>query len=135
MVHIHLEHQFRKTAATESDLLTFFSIFHSFIFFFKFVPVKTSDVRLFKSNRNSLKIPSTVKRRKKTWWEISGEVVVLWGCQSSDWQSTVRLIKKVTTFNIVLHCLNSNNLIIIHEHFKELKKMNNLSPVPSNLIN
>ena len=49
--------------------------------------------------------------------------------------NTVRLIKKVTTFSIVLHSLNSTNLIVIHEHFKELQKMNNLPPVPSNLIN
>ena len=47
----------------------------------------------------------------------------------------MRLIKKVTTFSIVLHCLNSTNLIVIHEHFKELQKMNNLPPVPSNSIN
>ena len=47
----------------------------------------------------------------------------------------MRLIKKVTTFSIVLHSLNSTNLIVIHEHFKELQKMNNLPPVPSNLIN
>ena len=48
---------------------------------------------------------------------------------------TVRLIKKVTTFSLVLHSLNSTNQIVIHEHFKELQKMNNLPPVPSNLIN
>ena len=47
----------------------------------------------------------------------------------------MRLIKKVTTFSIILHSLNSTNLIVIHEHFKELQKMNNLPPVPSNLIN
>ena len=47
----------------------------------------------------------------------------------------MRLIKKVTTFSIVLHCLNSTKLIVIHEHFKELQKMNNLPPVPSNSIN
>ena len=47
----------------------------------------------------------------------------------------MRLIKKVTTFSIVLHSLNSTNLIVIHEHFKELQKMNNLPPVPSNSIN
>ena len=56
-------------------------------------------------------------------------------CFGSRIQITVRLIKKVTTFSIVLHCLNSTNLIVIHEHFKELQKMNNLPPVPSNLIN
>ena len=27
------------------------------------------------------------------------------------------------------------NLIVIYEHFKELQKMNNLPPIPSNLIN
>ena len=48
---------------------------------------------------------------------------------------TVRLIKKETTFILILHSLNSTNLIVIHEHFKELQKMNNLPPVPSNLIN
>ena len=47
---------------------------------------------------------------------------------------TVRLIKKVTTFSIVLHGLNSTNLIVIHELFKELQKMNNLPPVPLILI-
>ena len=47
----------------------------------------------------------------------------------------MRLIKKVTTFRIVLHSLDSTNLIVIHEHFKELQKMNNLPPIPSNLIN
>ena len=44
-------------------------------------------------------------------------------------------MKKVTTFSIVLHSLNSTNPIVIHEHFKELQKMNNLPPVPSNSIN
>ena len=48
---------------------------------------------------------------------------------------TVRLIKNVTKFSIVLHCLNSTNLIVTYEHFIELQKMNNLPPVPSNLIN
>ena len=48
---------------------------------------------------------------------------------------TVRLIKNFATFSIVLHCLNSTNLTVIDEHFKELKKMNNLPPIPSNLIN
>ena len=48
---------------------------------------------------------------------------------------TVRLIKKVTTFSIVLQSLNSTNLIVIHEHFKKLQKMNNLPSVLSNLIN
>ena len=50
-------------------------------------------------------------------------------------ETTVRLIKKVTTFSIVLHCLNSTNLIVIHKHFKELQKINNWPPVLSNLIN
>ena len=50
-------------------------------------------------------------------------------------KDTVRLIKKVTTFILILHGLNSTNQIVIHEHFKELQKMNNLPPVPSNLIN
>ena len=48
---------------------------------------------------------------------------------------TVRLIKKVTTFILILHGLNSTNHIVIYEHFKELQKMNDLPPVPSNLIN
>ena len=48
---------------------------------------------------------------------------------------TVRLIKKETTFILILHSLDSTNHIVIHEHFKELQKMNNLPPVPSNLIN
>ena len=48
---------------------------------------------------------------------------------------TVRLKKKkVTTFVLILHGLNSTNQIVICEHFKELQKMNNLRPVPSNLI-
>ena len=48
---------------------------------------------------------------------------------------TVRLIKKETTIILILHGLNSTNLIVILEHFKELPKMNNLPPAPSNLIN
>ena len=48
---------------------------------------------------------------------------------------TVRPIKKITTFSIVLHSLNSTNLIVIYEQFEELQKMNNLPPVPSNSIN
>ena len=47
----------------------------------------------------------------------------------------MRLTKKVTTFILILHGLNSTNQIVIYEHFKELQKMNNLPPVPSNLIN
>ena len=57
------------------------------------------------------------------------------GGNSKDITCTARLIEKETTFILVLHGLNSTNLIVIHEHFKELKKMNNLPPVPSNLIN
>ena len=48
---------------------------------------------------------------------------------------TVRLIKKITTFRLVLYSLYSTNQIVIYERFKELQKMNNLPPVPSNLIN
>ena len=48
---------------------------------------------------------------------------------------TVRLIKKETTFILILLSLNSTNQIVIYEHFKELQKMINLPPVPSNLIN
>ena len=47
----------------------------------------------------------------------------------------MRLIKKVTTFRLVLYSLYSTNQIVIYEHYKELQKMNNLPPVPSNLIN
>ena len=47
----------------------------------------------------------------------------------------MRPIKKITTFSIVLHSLNSTNLIVIHEQFEELQKTNNLPPVPSNSIN
>ena len=47
---------------------------------------------------------------------------------------TVQLIKKETNFILVLLSLNSTNHIVIHERFKELQKMNNLPPVPSNLI-
>ena len=45
----------------------------------------------------------------------------------------MRLIKKETTFILILHSLNSTNQIVIHEHCKELQKMNDLPPVPSNL--
>ena len=47
----------------------------------------------------------------------------------------MRLIKKETTFILILHGLNLTNQIVILECFKELQKMNNLPPVPSNLIN
>ena len=47
----------------------------------------------------------------------------------------MRLIKKETTFILILHSLNSTNQIVIHEHFKELQKMNNLPPEPLNSIN
>ena len=43
--------------------------------------------------------------------------------------------KKETTFILILLSLNSTNQIVIHERFKELQKMNNLPPVPSNSIN
>ena len=55
--------------------------------------------------------------------------------QCFNFDHTVRLIKKETTFIPILHSLDSTNQIIIHELFKELQKMNNLPPVPSNLIN
>ena len=64
--------------------------------------------------------------------------VVIFSRQSrtvTDAIYTVRLIKKETTFILILHSLNSTNQIVIHERFKELQKMNNLPPVPSNLIN
>ena len=44
-------------------------------------------------------------------------------------------MKKETTFILILHGLNSTNQIVIHKHVKELQKMNNLPPVPLNLIN
>ena len=47
----------------------------------------------------------------------------------------MRLIKKVTNFILILQALNSTNLIVICEHFKELQKMNSLPPVPLSLIN
>ena len=47
----------------------------------------------------------------------------------------MRLIKKETMFILILHSFSSTNQVVIHEHFKELQKMNNLPPVPSNLIN
>ena len=47
----------------------------------------------------------------------------------------MRLIKKETTFILILHSLYSKNHIVIHEHFRELRKLNNLPPVPSNSIN
>ena len=49
-------------------------------------------------------------------------------------RTTVRLIKKETTFILILHSLNSTNWIVIHELFKELQKIDNLPLVPSNLI-
>ena len=42
---------------------------------------------------------------------------------------TVRLIKKITTFSTVLNSLDSTNPIVIHDHYKELQKTNNLPPV------
>ena len=47
----------------------------------------------------------------------------------------MRLIKKETTFILILQGLDSTNQSVIHERFKELQKMNNLPPVPLNLIN
>ena len=55
--------------------------------------------------------------------------------ETSEQHTTVRLIKKITTFRLVLYSLYSTNQIVIYEHFKELQKMNNLPPVSSNLIN
>ena len=49
--------------------------------------------------------------------------------------NTVRLIKKETTFILILLSLNSTNRLIIHERFKELQKTNNMPPVPSNSFN
>ena len=47
-------------------------------------------------------------------------------------QTTMRLIKKDATFFLILYSLNSTSLIVIYEHFKELQKIKNLPPVPSN---
>ena len=47
----------------------------------------------------------------------------------------MRLIKKETTFILILHGLSSTNRIVVYEHFEELQKINDLPPVPSYLIN
>ena len=75
-----------------------------------------------------------------TWDYVIGFVRLLVSPSIHSWarsslcQTTERLIKKVTTFSIVLHTLYSTKPIVIHEHFKELQKMNNLPPVPWNSI-